>query len=195
VLHNALAPAFEIKRGRPLPDCAPVILTVARLTSGDRYKGVQHLIEAMPAICAAVPGARLRVAGRGNDLPRLQALARRLSLEPFVEFLGFISDESLADELSACRLFALPSRKEGFGLVFLEAMACSRPCLGARSGGIPEVISANTGVLADYGDVPGIAQACVTALGATWDEQAILDRAQRFSFSHFQASLNTLLAA
>lgn len=195
VLPNALAPSFGIQRGRPLPDCPPTILTVARLSFDDRYKGVEHLIGAMPAVRAAVPGARLRVVGRGNDLPRLQALSHRLGLANVVEFLGFISDERLAEELSSCRLFALPSKKEGFGLVFLEAMASGRPCLGARAGGIPEVITADSGVLADYGDLPGIAQACVTALGATWDEEAILERARQFSFSRFKAEIRTLLAA
>lgn len=195
VLHNALDPSFEIKRGVPLAECPPTILTVARLTYDDRYKGVQHLIEAMPAIRAAVPGARLRVIGRGDDLPRLQALMYKRGLAHAVEFLGFIDDRRLTDELSSCRLFALPSKKEGFGLVFLEAMAYSRPCLGARAGGIPEVITESTGVLADYGDVPGIANASIAALRREWDEQAILDRARHFSYSQFHARLGSLLSA
>ena len=194
VLHNALDPAFEIKPGMPLADCPPTILTVARLTSDDRYKGVQHLIEALPAIRAAVPGARLRVVGRGDDLPRLQALMNRLGLANAVEFLGFIDDRKLAAELSSCRLFALPSKKEGFGLVFLEAMAFSRPCLGARAGGIPEVITESTGVLAEYGDVPGIATASITALRRDWNEQAILDRARHFSYAQFVPQLAALLS-
>ena len=193
VLHNALDPHFEIAGGRPLAQCPPVIVVVTRLTYDDRYKGVQHLIEAMPAIRAAVPGATLRIIGRGDDLPRLQTLRNRLGLTAAVEFLGFVNDKRLADEMRECRLFALPSKKEGFGLVFLEAMAHGRPCLGARAGGIPEVITEETGVLVDYGDVPGIAAASIAALGRAWDEEAILARARHFSYSQFQSRLASLL--
>jgi glycosyltransferase involved in cell wall biosynthesis len=96
--------------------------------------------------------------------------------------------------LSSCRLFALPSRNEGFGLVFLEAMARGRPCLGANAGGTPEVISAGSGVLVEFGDVPGIARACVGALSRDWDENSILERARRFSYPHFKERLATLLS-
>jgi phosphatidylinositol alpha-1,6-mannosyltransferase len=167
---------------------------VTRLTYNDRYKGVQSMIEAMPAIRAAVPGAILRIIGRGDDLPRLQTLRHKLGLGDAVQFLGFVPDRQLAVELRTCRLFALPSKKEGFGLVFLEAMAHGRPCLGARAGGIPEVITNDTGVLVDYGDVPGIAAASVAALNRPWDEAAILRRALEFSYSPFKERLAKLLA-
>jgi asparagine synthase (glutamine-hydrolysing) len=195
VLHNALDPYFEIAAGRPLAQCEPVILVVTRLASFDRYKGVQHMIEAMPAVRAAIPQARLRIVGRGDDLPRLQGVCRQLGLGTAVEFTGYIDDRRLAEEMQRCRLFALPSRKEGFGLVFLEAMAHGRPCLGARAGGIPEVISDATGVLVEYGDVRGIAAACIAALQRDWDDAAILARARQFSYSPFKERLATLLAA
>jgi phosphatidylinositol alpha-1,6-mannosyltransferase len=194
VLHNALAPSFSVDGGVPLSSCPPVILVVTRLTYADRYKGVQHMIEAMPAIRAAIPEARLRIVGRGDDLPRLQTLRHKLGLGQAVEFLGFVPDRQLAVELRTCRLFALPSKKEGFGLVFLEAMAHGRPCLGARAGGVPEVITADTGVLVDYGDVPAIAAATVAALQRAWNEAAILQRASEFSYSPFKERLAKLLA-
>ena len=117
VLPNSLDPDFEIAPGRPLAACPPHILTVSRLSPTDRYKGVEHLIEAMPAIRSAIPDARLRIVGRGSDLPRLINLARTLGVGDAVDFLGFVDDARLQDELRNCRLFALPSRKEGFGLV------------------------------------------------------------------------------
>jgi len=72
-------------------------------------------------------------------------------------------------------------------------MAQGRPCLGARAGGIPEVISPETGVLADYGDVPGLAAACIAALERNWNEAAILARAESFPYSHFSTRLASLL--
>jgi glycosyltransferase involved in cell wall biosynthesis len=189
VLHNTLDPWFEISPGRPLAECPPVILVVTRLSSADRYKGVQTMIEAMPAIRAAIPGAVLRIIGRGDDLPHLQSLRDKMGLTTAIEFLGYVDDKRLDHELRQCRLFALPSKKEGFGLVFLEAMAHGRPCLGARAGGVPEVITAETGVLVNYGDVPGIAAGAVEALRRDWSEETILRRARHFSFAAFSQQL------
>ena len=193
VLPNALDPGFEISPGKPLAECAPVILVVTRLTYADRYKGVQTMIEAMPAIRAALPHATLRIIGRGDDLPRLQSVRNRLGLHTAVEFLGFVDDKRLTAEMRTCRLFALPSKSEGFGLVFLEAMAQGRPCLGARAGGVPEVITEETGVLVDYGDVPALTAAAITALRRDWDQSIILARAAHFSYSPFKARLAALL--
>jgi phosphatidyl-myo-inositol dimannoside synthase len=95
--------------------------------------------------------------------------------------------------LGSCRLFALPSKKEGFGLVFLEAMAQGRPCLGARAGGITEIVSENTGILVEYGDVGGIAAAAIAALRREWDDAAILNRAREFGYEPFKARLSQLL--
>lgn len=195
VLPNALDPAFAIARGHPLGACPPVILCVTRLTYADRYKGVEHLVEAMSAVRAEIPDAILRIVGRGDDVPRLTALRDRLGLGSAVEFTGYVDDQRLARELHRCRLFALPSRKEGFGLVFLEAMAHSRPCLGARAGGAPEVLSEATGILVDYGDVPALARGLVDGLRRPWDENRILARAREFSYSPFKAKLASLLAA
>jgi glycosyltransferase involved in cell wall biosynthesis len=195
VLSNALDPRFEIAAGRPLSQCPPVILSVSRLSRDDRYKGLAHLIAAMPAIREGEPGARLRIVGRGNDLGYLQAIALQAGLlRDAVEFLGFVDDKTLASELRSCRLFALPSRDEGFGLVFLEAMAHGRPCLGANAGGTPEVIALGTGVLVEFGDVPGIARACVGALRRDWDQNGILDHARKFSYQPFKRRLASLLA-
>ena len=194
VLPNGLDPAFPIEAA-PLRPGPPVILAVARLTEAERYKGIEHLIQAMPLIRAQIPLATLRVIGRGDALPRLQSLRNSLGLRAAVEFLGYVDDRRLAAEIQACNLFALPSEREGFGLVFLEAMASGRPCLGARAGGIPEVITPETGVLADYGDVTGIGAAAVEALRRGWDQEAILARARDFSYSQFQTRLASLLLA
>ena len=180
---------------QPLAQCAPTILVVTRLLAADRYKGVQTIIEAMPAVRAAIPAAQLRIVGRGDDLPRLRGIAAQLGVTDTVTFTGFVEDAQLQRELDECRLFALPSRKEGFGLVFLEAMARSRPCLGARAGGVPEVISEESGVLIEYGDIPGIAAACIAALRRDWDERAILARAEHFSYEAFRRRLAEQLSA
>jgi glycosyltransferase involved in cell wall biosynthesis len=193
VLHNALDPAFSIAAGAPRAGLAPVILSITRVTKADRYKGVEHLVEAMPAIRAQIPAARLRIIGRGDDVPRLQQLSADLGLGTAVEFLGYVPDARMTEELRQCAVFALPSKKEGFGLVFLEAMAQGRPCVGAHAGGVPEVVSDDAGILVEFGNVPALAAACIAALRRDWDEPRILARARAFAYPAFKARLAELL--
>ncbi len=193
VLPNALDPYLDSKAPGPPPDGPPVVLCISRLSVADSYKGIEHLIRAMPSVSADIPGVRLRIVGRGDALPRLQALAIKLEMGKVVEFVGFRTDAELQGDLEACKLFALPSEKEGFGLVYLEAMAHGRPCLGARAGGVPEVISEESGVLVEYGDVPGIAAAMTAALRKDWPIGPILDRVMTFSYLRFKERLASLI--
>jgi glycosyltransferase involved in cell wall biosynthesis len=73
---------------------------------------------------------------------------RTSGLAEAVDFCGYLDDQALQARLRECALFALPSQREGFGLVFLEAMAQAPPCLAARAGGAPEVVTDETGMLA-----------------------------------------------
>jgi glycosyltransferase involved in cell wall biosynthesis len=191
VLPNALDPAFPIVAAPPRPN-AHMIFTLTRLDSAETYKGVDHLIAALPAIRDELPGARLRVAGTGDDLPRLKALAQAQDVADAVEFLGFVEESHLTNEFNACDLFALPSGKEGFGLVYLEAMAHGKPCLGARAGGVPEVIIKDCGTLVDYGGGDRLAAACIAALHHSWNINTILDRARYFSYENFRTRLAAL---
>jgi phosphatidylinositol alpha-1,6-mannosyltransferase len=195
VLSNALDPYLEPSLQAPSPDGPPVVLTVSRLTVADSYKGISHLISAMPAVRAQIPGTRLRIVGRGDGLRSLQDLAGKLQMSDAVEFAGYRSDVELRQEFSGCRLFALPSEKEGFGLVYLEAMAHGRPCLGARSAGVPEVITDETGVLVEYGNVPAIAAAIVSSLRREWRTEALIERAEHFSYLRFKERFTSLIQA
>jgi glycosyltransferase involved in cell wall biosynthesis len=194
VAPNALDPGLEPLSAAQAPAGPPIILTVSRLSIADGYKGIGHLISAMPAVLREIPDARLRIVGRGDGLAGLKSLARGLALGEAVEFAGYRSDAELVGEFTRCRLFALPSQKEGFGLVYLEAMAHGRPCLGALAGGTPEVITADTGVLVDYGDVPAIAAALVASLRREWRAEPMLERAQMFSYARFKDRLASLLS-
>jgi len=191
VLPNALDPARAVAAAPARPS-SHQIFTLTRLSSSDAYKGVDHLIAALPLIRRELPDAHLRIAGTGDDLPRLQALANSSGSAGAIQFLGFVEETRLADEFEACDLFALPSEKEGFGLVFLEAMAHGKPCLGARAGGTPEVIADGCGLLVDYGDPAGLAAAGVAALRQKWNTEAILDRARHFSYENFRVRLASL---
>ena len=196
VVPNALDPLFDqVLAGSTPGSGAPVILTVARLDAQERYKGVDHLIEAMPAVRQTVPAARLHIVGTGSDLPRLEELAARLGVTGTVEFAGFVDDEHLRAAYRDCALFALPSSGEGFGIVFLEAMAHGKPCLGARAGAVPEILDGTSGALVDPGDIRQIATQLVWALQHQWNPREIRDRAAQFGYPVFQVRLQRALAA
>lgn len=192
VLPNALDPelAADGVDSNTITTHQPVILTVSRLSSTDRYKGIDHLIEAMPEILKAAPGTKLRIVGRGDDSQRLQNLARTHQLAESVEFAGFVSNEQLRHEFARCTVFALPSEKEGFGLVYLEAMAHGKPCIAADSGGSPEVVNEDCGFVVPYGDVAALTKSCIAALTQRWDAQDISRKTHaRFGFDAFRERL------
>jgi phosphatidyl-myo-inositol dimannoside synthase len=194
VLYNALDPFMEARAPVPPADGVNVILSISRLSVSDSYKGIEHLIGAMPAVRAAIPNAQLRIVGRGDGLRPLQMAASKLNIAAAVDFAGYRNDAELGSEFENCRMFALPSQKEGFGLVYLEAMTHGRPCLGANAGGVAEVITEESGLLVEYGDIPGIAAALILGLSRSWPIQPIVDRAQRFSYGRFRERLAKLLA-
>ncbi|RRJ96666.1 glycosyltransferase family 1 protein [Opitutaceae bacterium TAV4] len=192
VLPNALDPDREFAGDTSGQTRPGRILALSRLAAHDAAKGIDHLIAALPAIRAARPSAHLVIAGDGNDRPRLENLARHSPAASAITFTGTVDNNHARALLASCQIFALPSNKEGFGLVFLEAMAAGKPCVGARAGGIPEVISDETGLLVPYGDVTALAAACVRALDHPWDADALRRRAQLFSSERFTEQFATL---
>jgi phosphatidylinositol alpha-1,6-mannosyltransferase len=127
----------------PLPHGFPtgrVILTVGRLDSGERYKGTDELLVALSRLRTSFPDTHLAVVGRGSDLPRLRQLASNLDVSEFVHFFGGLSREALAACYARSEIFALPSTGEGFGLVFLEAMAFGKPLVAVAAGGSTDLV-------------------------------------------------------
>ncbi len=198
IVPNTLDPhlAFNtrIESARQSPSGGPKILAVSRLTSADSYKGIDTLIEALPVVLGELPLAQLRIVGGGDDLPRLRALSERLGVTDSVHFTGIIDDESLRHEYAACDLFALPSRREGFGLVYLEAMAFGKSCLAARAGGAPEVVNDRIGALADYGNIPEIAASLLDLVRHPRNPADIRQHLETFAFPAFRARLTAALA-
>jgi len=146
----------------PLPD-RPTILSVAR-----QYprKDTATLLQAAERLRRAVPDLHLRIIGGGPELPRLLALSSELGLEDTVTFHGALpEDREVRTAFREAHLFALPSLQEGFGIVFLEAMAAGLPVVAARAGAAPEVISeGETGLLVPPGDPARLAAALLRLL-------------------------------
>ncbi len=172
VLPWALDPQFEAlvagsaKTG--VPQGFPkgrVILTVGRWLASERYKGMDTLITALPKLLTRWPELQLVAVGDGDDRNWLEDLAEECGVNMHVHFLSGLSYAQLAACYSACEIFALPSRGEGFGLVYLEAMACGKPVIGGAHGGAPEVIEdGKTGYLVQHGDAVQLATSIETLL-------------------------------
>lgn len=140
----------------------PTILTVCHLYP---RKSVDVLLRAMPRVLAAVPGARLRVVGIGPEEEKLARIRQELGLEQSVDFLGHIPFEQLTREYRDCALFCLPSRQEGFGIVFLEAMAAGRAVVACHAAAMPEVVPDGiAGKLVAPGNAADLATALIDLL-------------------------------
>lgn len=160
VLPWALDPDFETLNASAsksqLPDSfppAPVILSVGRWLTSERYKGMDTLILALPRLLLRWPALQLVLVGAGDDHEWLEAIARESGVRLHVHFLRGLSYGELSACYAAADIFALPSRGEGFGFVYLEAMARGKPVIGGAHGGAPEVIQDGvTGYLVQHGD-------------------------------------------
>ncbi|HEV8577576.1 MAG TPA: glycosyltransferase family 4 protein [Thermoanaerobaculia bacterium] len=142
------------------------LLITGRMASGERYKGHDQILEAWPGLLAVHPGARLVVAGDGNDRPRLQEKAASIGLGDAVAFTGFASEATLAELYRRCAVFVMPSRGEGFGLVYLEAMRAARPVLAARGSAAEEIVqNGKTGLVVDPDDREELTAALARLLG------------------------------
>jgi glycosyltransferase involved in cell wall biosynthesis len=151
----------------------PTILCVAHLYP---RKDVPTLLDAV----ARLPGVSLHVVGTGPELSRLEKLAKKLQLADRVQFLGHVSFERLAVEYRMADVFCLPSRQEGFGIVFLEAMAAGLPIVAARAAAVPELVAdGECGILVPPGDAPALAEALERLLADAKERRRLGDAGRR----------------
>lgn len=117
-----------------------VLLTLGRLSSLERYKGVDEVIELLPDLLRHEPDLSYLVAGEGDDRARLMAKADAMGLGDHVVFTGMIDEAEKADIFRLADAYVMPSRGEGFGFVFLEALACGVPAVGSQLDGSREAL-------------------------------------------------------
>ena len=150
VLPNTVDPVY--RPGDPLQararfglaDARRILLTVGRLDPREAYKGHDRVIAALPELLAAEPRLLYVIAGDGDDRLRLERLARDAGVSASVRFLGFVPAADLPDLYRAADVFVMPSTGEGFGIVYLEAMACGTPAVGLDAGGAPDALRDGT---------------------------------------------------
>lgn len=175
------------------------LLSVTRLDPRDKYKNIDLVIKSLPSILKQVPNVNYIIIGDGEDRKRLELLVKELSLENNVHFIGYVDDDLLYSYYESSDVFVLLSTGEGFGIVFLEAMLCSKPCIGANAGGIPEVIEdRKTGLLIDPSKL-NFLSASVIELLKNENMSALMGKMgkerfeKEFSFDRFKARLENVL--
>ena len=169
---RAKSPEAEIRLRKE--SSRPIVLTVGRIAASERYKGHDAILEAWPAVLRRVPDAEYWIVGDGDDRARLESRVREMGVTDSVRFAGSVSPEELDVCYDRCSVFAMPARTEldartprgeGFGIVFLEAMAHGKPVMGPRVGAPAEFIrSGEHGLLVDPANSGEIAGALIELL-------------------------------
>jgi len=149
-----------------------VVLTVCRLSAVEAYKGYDRIIEGLPLIIKQFPNAVYLIVGK-YDAPeklRLDGLVRSLNLEKKVKFTGFVPDSELTAHFLLGDVFAMPSKNEGFGIVFIEAMVCGLPVVAGNSdGSVDALANGELGSLVNPDSASEIANAIIKALHQNWN--------------------------
>ena len=176
----------------------PSALIVGRMAGDERYKGHDPLLEIWRDVAAAVPGAALRVVGDGDDRVRLERRAAALDLGDRVTFLGRLDEDALQREYARCTAFVMPSRDEGFGFVFVEAMRAARACVGSRGAAAEIIADGETGLLVEPGNRAQLVQSVVQMLGdrpatAAMGARGRLRFLQQFTDERFRDRFTALL--
>lgn len=193
-------PTHLLERYQLKPE-QPILLTVNRLCSNESYKGYDKVLEALPQIRQTIPNVHYIIVGKGDDRPRLEQLIDNRQLKDCVTLAGFIPDAELCDYYNLCDAFIMPSKLEGFGIVYLEALACGKPTLGGnQDGAIDALCHGELGALVDPDDVGAIAQTLIQILQGSYDHpllyqpeilrQKVIDI---FGFERFKYTLSELI--
>ncbi len=179
VIHNGVDLAFFSPTPATERFAEPTFLYVGRLK---RYKRIDLALSAVALLRDRGVRVRLRVAGRGDEEPRLRAQADALGIGDRVAFEGFVTEDRKRQLLRACWATVLPSPKEGWGITNIEAGACGTPAVAADSPGLREsVVHGQTGLLVPYGDAAKLADALGSLAASPAEVARLGDGARRFA--------------
>jgi len=130
-----------------------------------KYKSIDHILRAMPAVLSAIPETRLIIIGDGDYKKNLQELASSLGIRDKVRFTGHVPHADKVKLLNSLWLVVNPSPKEGWGLTVIEANACGVPVIAADSPGLRDsVVNEKTGILYPYGNIQMLSEHIINLL-------------------------------
>jgi glycosyltransferase involved in cell wall biosynthesis len=162
---HLIGPGVDLLRFAPAErePAVPNLLYVGRIERSSAWKGIEVLLRAFALLRDRFPETRLTLVGGGDAVEDHRSLAERLGVADAVTFTGPLRGDDLVSAYQNASVVVLPSRTEAesFGLVLVEGMACERPVVGSRIGGIPAVIDdGTTGLLVRPDDPADLAEAC-----------------------------------
>jgi glycosyltransferase involved in cell wall biosynthesis len=193
-------PEYLLKRYGLTPNHS-IILTVARLDKSEQYKGYDQIIQTLPEIRRSIPNVHYILVGKGSDRDRIEQLITQLNLQENVTLAGFIPDHELGDHYNLCDVFAMPSKGEGFGIVYLEALACGKPTLGgSKDGAVDALCHGELGALVDPDNLDEIAQTLINVLQGTYPNSIMYQPEilrqkiiEIYGFARFKETLKNLI--
>ena len=141
----------------------PTITYIGRIK---KYKNLEAIVDALPAVKDKFPEIKLRIGGSGDHLPKLKAYVKQKGLNNDVEFLGYLSEEDKAKEMGKAWLFVTMALKEGWGITVIEANAMGTPVVGSDVPGLQDSIKDGiTGKLVDLNNPQNLADTLLDILG------------------------------
>ncbi|MEP0548306.1 MAG: glycosyltransferase family 4 protein [Rhodothermales bacterium] len=162
-----------------------VLLTLGRMDPAERYKGFDETLEAVAALAPAHPDLAYLVCGDGGDRPRLERKAVELGVGDRVVFAGYIPEEEKADHYRLADAFVMPGRGEGFGIVYLEALACGVPVVASSHDASREAVRDGAlGEVVDPDDAASVRRGILRALATEHDGAP--EGLAYFSFDRFR---------
>ena len=171
-----------------------VLITIGRLAAIDAYKGQDRIIRLIAELNDRCGPVHYIVAGDGDDRRRLEELVAELGVERFVTFAGFVPDEEIEDLYNLADLFVMPSTGEGFGIVYLEAMACGCPVVaGNKDGSVDALADGELGRLVDPDDRTALLEAIVASLAAGRRHDERVPGVERFALPAFRKRVGELI--
>ncbi|MFI5095419.1 MAG: glycosyltransferase [Candidatus Acidiferrales bacterium] len=187
IVYNGANPSLFSPAPAEVGQFDPEILVVGTLLPS---KGHELVLRALGSLRPSFPRLRCRIIGEGPDRVQLEAVVRDLSLGQQVQFVGRQSRSEVAEAMRRCSVFVLPSRNEGLGCVYLEAMSCGKPVVACRGQGIEEVIEhGKNGWLIPVDGLEQLVQGLATLLDSPADRARIGAAArqtilEKFTLSH-----------
>jgi glycosyltransferase involved in cell wall biosynthesis len=175
-----------------------VMLTVTRLADSEKYKGYDILIEMMAVLSKQNKNMIYLIGGKADEIEkeRVQQLIKKYKVEDNVRLLGYIEDNELNDHYLLSDVFVMPSRKEGFGIVFIEAMACGRNVIAGNVDGSAEaLLNGELGVLVNPDNTAEIKVAIETSIATTKFNAVKLQKkvVEAFGFKIYKENLKNIL--
>ncbi|WP_251961527.1 glycosyltransferase family 4 protein [Salinibacter ruber] len=170
-----------------------ILLTLGRLSSEEQYKGHDEILEVLPGLAEEIPDVAYLVCGDGDDRSRLERRAKRLGVADRTIFAGYVPEEEKEDHYRLADAFVMPGRGEGFGIVYLEAMACGVPVVASNADASREAVrDGRLGVVVDPDDPADLKRGIKQAFAA---DRCVPSGLEYFSRENFRARWHRFMEA